>query len=53
MYSVKLHESTHLSDFISSIKNGLIEEIKSLDGKKASTLKVRKKDYLKNTRLDH
>jgi len=34
MYSVKLHERTYLSEFISSIRNALIEEIKSLDGKR-------------------
>jgi hypothetical protein len=51
MYSLKLHERTYLSEFISSIGNGLIEEIRSLDGKKSIDLESEKERLLEKYTL--
>lgn len=51
MYYDKLHNKTYISDFISSIRTQLVEEIKSLDGKKNIDIEAQKNRLFKRYTL--
>jgi hypothetical protein len=51
MDSVRLHDRIHISEFISQLRKELIEEIKSLEGKKSIDIESEKEKLLKRYTL--